>query len=1287
MDNPQTIRELTLGETIGGKYRIVQLLGAGGMGAVYAAERLTLGDQVAIKCILGHRNTAENRDRFLREARAAARIRHHNVVRVFDFGELDDQCTPYMVMELLQGPTLAERLAATGPLSAEEALSILAPVCAAIEAGHRRGVVHRDIKPGNVIIDRSDDGQQTVKVLDFGLAVLMEQADPGGSGAMLVGTVDYMPPEQLGGLPISPASDVFSLGVLLYEMVTGKLPFRGTTAAATMFNISQGEHEPVLAAAPQTPGALAEAIEAAISVAPSDRPRSPLALAKAAGAQLLGISNVALSDPVGGSTPNAAPPTHTQTSSDATAASSSTNDMVGRAAQCSAVHQEFDTVAAGVEGRCAKFVLLTGDVGVGKTRLLSELSRALEAKHATVVRGRFHAYGGDRAPPHQAFAWMVDDLKHASTPHQDKWATFEATAEALAARAKESTLVVVVDDLQWAAALDLEFLSYLMHGRTVPKVFILATAGQDLDPDLERFVTRHTTTRELRRVPLAALTADQTETWLQRRYDPLHIRSQDARRIQHVTSGNPLALVELARQLTETGRLTRSADGWECHDLFDVGLPDSISALVQARLSGLAPELVRVLEVACVIGEAFRFETLLAAMPALTEEQLEAQLDVATHRRLLTEEDSANSDYQFTSSALRKVLYDGLRTRDRKRLHRRVVEALTTVYAKQPPHLTVVLAYHHDAIGDPGPALEHALRAAQRSIELHDTDASRTALEYANRALGQLVQDDSPPAAQDLARFEYVTGVVNSRLGHFERAAEALGRAVQIATSADDPSAALDAMHALAECRRGLGDNAAGVRDGERAIEMARALSDLRREYLARVLVAGCLGPLGKIQEALELVAPVIDSTEPQFSVARALALRERAWMLAKSGEFAKAQVAARGALAEATAGHDAMARYQAVSALGLVHAEAHDYADAIVQLRKAMELARALSLRRREAIERSNIGECMYLSGDVEAGLAATQAALPIFIEIADVMSEGDCRVNIGRMLRKLGRIEEAAAMLDLGREACAKSGRAEYEGIALCELAELRATSRDPMLARALFEQAVQRFESIGAAHLWRPLFGLARMNAGLGDLARSQQQTALALGLVRRQLEVTPKGFDTTALRKAAAEITAFDPSALDTLDVDPTSVPQAEQATLTAQHRELEGVAMALLRRRSAQDVADQADGVANDLTRFDRLLRAHSNTESLGLYPYLLQHDDQDVRRRASALYSEGLGMYDDFFAFRRRYADAASLRADSEGAFGELTRVLARLGRRMHREEQELHPMAMDASADNTTGG
>ncbi len=249
-----------VGRIIHAKYEIRARIGIGGMGRVYRARRLQIGDEVVIK-LLDNRYLFDDvaAERFRREAQAAARIRHKNVVVIHDFSNADADTTPaFIVMEFVEGISLKYLLKNEGSLSLQRTVALMTEICQGVGAGHNLGVIHRDIKPDNIIVSAGDEKQETVKVIDFGLAKIRDEMNEQGItqvGAIL-GTPSYMSPEQCRGDTLSTESDVYSLGVLTYEMLTGKLPFSGSNAAAICAKHQYEEPPPL--------SSLAKAIEAVV---------------------------------------------------------------------------------------------------------------------------------------------------------------------------------------------------------------------------------------------------------------------------------------------------------------------------------------------------------------------------------------------------------------------------------------------------------------------------------------------------------------------------------------------------------------------------------------------------------------------------------------------------------------------------------------------------------------------------------------------------------------------------------------------------------------------------------------------------------------------------------------------------------------------------------------------------------------------------------------------------------------------------------------------------------------
>jgi serine/threonine protein kinase len=251
------VRVITPGDTLGGRYRVVRLLGEGAMGAVYEAEHALIGRRVALK-VLHERfsASAEAVERFHAEARATAAIGHPHIVDVLDFGS--DAGRPYLVMELLRGETLAERLSRSPALDATAACRIVGEVLSGVAAAHEIGVVHRDLKPENIILTRGE----RAKVVDFGVSKFRE-AEGAARGrtreGMLLGTPGYIAPEQWIGAPsVDHRADLFSVGVILYELLTGGLPYEGSTRAELYQEMVHGDAPPPTPSgiAPECPAAL-----------------------------------------------------------------------------------------------------------------------------------------------------------------------------------------------------------------------------------------------------------------------------------------------------------------------------------------------------------------------------------------------------------------------------------------------------------------------------------------------------------------------------------------------------------------------------------------------------------------------------------------------------------------------------------------------------------------------------------------------------------------------------------------------------------------------------------------------------------------------------------------------------------------------------------------------------------------------------------------------------------------------------------------------------------------------
>ncbi len=286
-------------DILNGQFQILQKIGSGGMGAVYKALQPAMNRMVAVKIL--HPKLTNRKDlasRFRREARAMSHLTHPNTVKVFLYGELEDGSL-YIVMEFLEGKNLNQTVRSGGPMPVERALPILIQACHALEEAHRAGIVHRDLKPENIFICQQGGMKDYAKVLDFGLAKVTEREMRPGSliltqEGMVFGTPEFMSPEQAQGKSLTAASDIYSLAIILYEVLTGKLPFEAKNPMEYIQLHVQAKPKPLNERVPGKtfPPLLEQILDKAMAKKPEDRFGSAAAFADALQAVLNGATSL-----------------------------------------------------------------------------------------------------------------------------------------------------------------------------------------------------------------------------------------------------------------------------------------------------------------------------------------------------------------------------------------------------------------------------------------------------------------------------------------------------------------------------------------------------------------------------------------------------------------------------------------------------------------------------------------------------------------------------------------------------------------------------------------------------------------------------------------------------------------------------------------------------------------------------------------------------------------------------------------------------------------------------------
>jgi hypothetical protein len=712
-----------VGDTLSDRYRLDEEIGRGGMGIVFRAWDSDLERPVAVKILGAHLQVGDARERLFREARAAAALSHPHVVAVHDVGEHEHM--PYLVMELVEGPSLKERK----PETLEETITFATQLCEALEHAHEHGLVHRDLKPANVLLADSS-GTPSVKLVDLGLAIRERAVRITREGG-ITGTVNYMAPEQALGKEIDGRTDLYALGVMLYEFTTGRLPFDGDNPLAVL---SQHLHAPVVP--PRTYRAdLPEYLENAILRLLAKDPDDRFASAAEVAAVLTQSPEAAAIPPPAGVS--------------AALGGLVRGRMVGRDTEIGALRHSWSETALGRGG----MVLVSGEPGSGKTRLARELVDYARITAGAVLQGG--CYELEAATPYLPFVealrlWVHtssdDELREAAgdsgaelarlapelesrigpfpegpalSASEERLRLYDGIARCLFHLAEPSGLLLFIDDLQWADQASLSLLHYLVRLVRRERLLIL---GCYRDTELDRAhplaeaVDTWNRERAAVRIHLGRLDPDGTSALLAVLLGDECLSEDFCADIHHETEGNPFFVEEVVKTLVDEGQIVCECGEWKRRDEGEsVVLPQGVKAAIGRRLDHVSEPTTEVLRTAAILGKTFEYSEL-AAVSEKSEDQVLDALDEAVAAQLL--ETDAGETVAFTHDKIREVLYLELNPIRRRRLHSRVAEGLEALRERGGRVAVADLAHHFMAGGCLDKGFDYAMQAAADAATL-----------------------------------------------------------------------------------------------------------------------------------------------------------------------------------------------------------------------------------------------------------------------------------------------------------------------------------------------------------------------------------------------------------------------------------------------------------------------------------------------------------------------------------------------------------------------------------------
>jgi tetratricopeptide (TPR) repeat protein len=786
---------MMLGDTLG-RYRVLDKLGEGGMGEVFLARDTTLERDVAIK-VLPAALSADPvaRERFRREALAAAGLDHPFICKVFEIGDADGPSTPgadgvavrsgrgrlFIVMEYVAGETLHASLE-RGPLPSGDVMALAIELTEALEAAHARQIVHRDLKPANIMLT----SQHHAKVMDFGLAKLVPDASAEtrlGAGAPIteqgvrVGTPAYMSPEQIAGDAVDHRSDIFSLGVVLIEAVTGVHPFRRGTMAGTMTAVL---NDPPLVHAAAAVGEMHPSLR---SILLRMLMKSPDARYQSVGEVRSDLQSIGL------------PRTDSDTGGRSTATAQDGTSkkqrwpMVGRDAERAELVRHLDAALAGHGG----VVLIGGEPGIGKTRLTEELLAEAGRRGATGRVG--HCYEMQGSPPYIPFVETLEytarvvppaalrrllgddapevtrlmpELRRMFTdipqpielPAEQQRRYFFNAYRAFVERATRlAPLVVVLEDLHWADEPTLQLLLHLAQSVASMPLLLIGTY-RDVELEVTRPFAKVLETllrqRLAARLALRRLPASGVDALLEA-MSGRPAPASFARVVFHETEGNPFFVEEVFQHLAEEGRLFTSDGGWRT-DLHvnTLDVPEGVRLVIGRRLERLSETARRILSTGAVVGRVFSLALLEQLETGSGGGGPDAVLDAieeAERAHLVTPHSGGrDAQYMFGHELIRQTLADALSMPRRQRLHGRIALALETLYAANLTKHVSMLAHHFYQAGAGADAEKTTDYLVQAADQARATAGHEEALGYLDNAMGLWEGDQSARMADLLDR-------------------------------------------------------------------------------------------------------------------------------------------------------------------------------------------------------------------------------------------------------------------------------------------------------------------------------------------------------------------------------------------------------------------------------------------------------------------------------------------------------------------------------------------------------
>jgi len=1057
-------------------YKIIEKIGEGGMGVVYKAQDTKLERTVAIKFLPRQITVnSEERERFKIEAKAAASLNHPNIATIYAIEEVDDDT--FIVMEYIKGKELKELTTKDEKLSIEDVTNYATQIAEGLKAAHEEDVTHRDIKSANIMI--TDKGQ--VKIMDFGLAKVRGGAQVTKMGTTL-GTAAYMSPEQAQGLETDHRTDIWAFGVVLYEMLTGKMPFPGDYEQAVIYSILNEEPEPnnnldpnkfkqiVMRCLDKSKDKRYDSCQEILSDL-SSKNHNQVAIHQEESQIKFAKSNLIFEESI----------------------------FIGREAPLEFLLEKFKNIRETKEST----VFIYGESGIGKSQLAAKALRAISESGINIIWGRsvfqegglpYHPFvSGIKNSIHNVNDEFINVLLDQSVkfginlssriPHIKSFLNLSTESVSLLHKeqlwdsvlmllqvfAAEQPLIFILDDLQWADKPSLDLFSYIARNVTNLPILLIGMYRRDaaLSDEIVDDASLSETVRQLNiegvahQINLTKLSEEETATFVSRLLDGKVDQLLTEKIFKH-TGGLPLFISELVNLLKEKQLVFFEHQVWTVsEDEQFVFIPSKIQDIIYQRLNRLDDNLKEILQIASCEGEYFLSETLATCLD-VNRINLLKQLQILESKHNLIKH--LKNLYRFDHLMVQQVMYDSILPELREEYHRMIASYLIEKYSMKDEYAARI-AHHLISSRQEEGALDYLLRAANLARDLY---ANEDALNLYLK-INVIVKQSSTKNSSLLMAVEDGLGDVNNSIGNSE---EALSNFTNYLNFAQQLSSQVDEIRALrkfAEVNRTIGKVDVASERCDEAILKAKAINNKEELINCISTKAFIYATKGEYDETIKISAEALSMTlEINDSRNRSISLSNLGFAYWHIGNYPSAMKYFIDAITIQRTIGDNLGLSTTLNFLSLANWKLGEYESALDNASESVKIKKSIADYRKIPGSLNVIGDIYRSLNDLEKAIEFHSESLALATEHQNKGAMCDNIRDLGEDYMLLGDFESARDKYDEVLDLAKTSGTLWYETRSYISLSELYLLLGDKNQAKRFAEKGFDFAMKIGAKDL---------------------------------------------------------------------------------------------------------------------------------------------------------------------------------------------------------------------------